>query len=270
MLPLKDHNPTYTVPLVTYALVAINTLVMLYVSLLSPTEQQVFTIRHGFIPARVAQLNRPPVENVEVPLVELVQLPTGQIARRVVGQVALPNNGTAVAASLLTCMFLHGGWMHLVGNMWFLWIFGNNIEDRLGHVLYVGFYLAGGLIATACHWFYNPASSVPVVGASGAVSTILGAYAVTYPRATVSTIVFFGFITIVEVPAIAWLLIWLGGQLASAVSAQDLGVAVWAHIGGFVAGAVLMPVLSKIVPARRGPAVRATSPHDFDTFEYYR
>lgn len=268
MLPLKDHNPTSTIPLVTYALVAINTLVMLYLSTLSQTDQQLFSIRHGFIPARVAQLNHPQVPDLEVPLIELVQLPSGRIGERQVGQVALPNSGVAVAASVLTCMFLHGGWMHLIGNMWFLWIFGNNIEDRLGHLLYLGFYLVGGLIATACHWFYDPASSIPVVGASGAVSTILGAYAVTYPRATVSTLVFFGFITIIEVPAIAWLLIWLGGQLASAFSQSDLGVAVWAHIGGFAAGALLMPVLSKIVPART--AAPRANPYDFDSSQQYR
>ncbi len=243
MLPLKDHNPTVRTPVVTYVLVAINSLVMLYISVLSPNAQQEFSIRHGFIPARIAQLGHPQ-ETLQVPVVELVMLPNGTPSRRVVDKVVLEYDPGAVALSALTCMFLHGGWMHLVGNMWFLFIFGNNIEDRLGPLLYLGFYLVGGLLATACHWAYNPQSIVPVIGASGAVSTILGAYAVTFPKATVSTLIFFGFITVIEVPAIAWLLIWLGGQLTDAFLARDLGVAVWAHIGGFAAGALLMPILS--------------------------
>ncbi len=241
MLPLKDHNPTILTPFVTYALVVINSLVMLYAAMLSPLEQQTFAIRHGFIPARIAQLDTPQAK-LEVDLMQLDD--NGQQAPKKVGQVVLNANPGAIILSVFTCMFLHGGWMHLIGNMWFLFIFGNNIEDRLGHWLYLGFYLVGGLLATACHWAYDPHSTMPVIGASGAVSTILGAYAVTFPKATVSTLIFFGFITIIEVPAILWLLIWLGGQLTDAFFARDLGVAVWAHIGGFAAGALLMPILS--------------------------
>ncbi len=243
MLPLKDHNPIFSTPFVTYALVAINTLLMLYLSMLSPLEQQAFDIRHGFIPARIAQVRNPNLK-VAVPVVEQVVLRNGQVGLRKVDEVAFQPDPLGIAVTLLTCMFLHGSWMHLAGNMWFLWIFGNNIEDRLGHVLYLGFYMVGGLLASACHWAYDPQSAVPVIGASGAVSTILGAYAVTYPKATVSTLVFFGFITIIEVPAILWLVFWLGGQLVDAFFQQDLGVAVWAHIGGFAAGAFLMPILS--------------------------
>ncbi len=243
MIPLKDHNPIFTTPLVTYALVAINIVVMLYLSMLSPLEQQAFDIRNGFVPARIAQLSNPNLK-VEVPIVEQVVLKNGQRGQRAVAKVAFQPDPVGIGITLLTCMFLHGGWMHLAGNMWFLWIFGNNIEDRLGHVLYLMFYLLGGLLASACHWAYDPQSAVPVIGASGAVSTILGAYAVTYPKATVSTLVFFGFITIIEVPAILWLLFWLGGQLVDAFFQRDLGVAVWAHIGGFAAGAFLMPILS--------------------------
>jgi membrane associated rhomboid family serine protease len=243
MLPLKDHNPTFHTPFVTYALVAINTLVMLWMSSMSPIEEQAFVIEHGFVPARIAQLSNPN-QKVEVPIVQEVMLPGGRVARQAVQTIALEASPAAVFLSAFTCMFLHGGWMHLAGNMWFLWIFGNNIEDRLGHGLYALFYLVGGLLATACHWANDPASVLPVVGASGAVSTILGAYAVTYPKATVSTLIFFGFITIVEIPALVWLGIWLVGQLFSAFQQADSGVAVWAHIGGFAAGAFLMPILS--------------------------
>jgi membrane associated rhomboid family serine protease len=247
MLPLKDHNPTFTTPFVTYALVVINSLVMLYQFTLPPLEQQAFSIRHGFIPARIAQLNHPQA-TLEVPVMQEAVLRNGQIVQEPIGKVVLAADTIAILFTAFTCMFLHGGLMHLVGNMWFLFIFGNNIEDRLGHALYLAFYLVGGLLATACHWAYDPSSSVPVIGASGAVSTILGAYAVTFPKATVSTLIFYGFITIIEVPAIVWLLIWLGGQLFSALQAQDLGVAVWAHIGGFAAGALLMPILSFAAP----------------------
>ncbi|REK15888.1 MAG: rhomboid family intramembrane serine protease [Planctomycetota bacterium] len=243
MLPLKDHNPIFSTPFVTYALVAINTAIMLYVSSLGSIEQQTFDIEHGFIPARVAQLSNPQ-QKVEVPIYQEVALQGGRVALKPVKKIELKPAAGAVLASLLSSMFIHGGWMHLAGNMWFLWIFGNNIEDRLGHALYALFYVVGGLLATACHWAYDPASMVPVIGASGAVSTILGAYAVTYPKATVSTLIFFGFITIVEIPALVWLAVWLGGQLVDAFFQKDLGVAVWAHIGGFAAGAFLMPILS--------------------------
>jgi membrane associated rhomboid family serine protease len=243
MFPLKDHNPTFTTPFVTYALVAINTLVWLWMVTLSPLEQQELVIEHGFIPARVAQLNNPQMK-LEVPIVEQVVGPNGQPQLKPIKTVKIEPMAGSVVASAFSCMFMHGGWMHLIGNMWFLFIFGNNIEDRLGHVTYLIFYLVGGLLATACHWAYDPASQMPVVGASGAVSTILGAYAVTYPRATVSTLIVFGFITVIEVPALLWLGIWLGGQLFDAFLQRDLGVAVWAHIGGFAAGALLMPILS--------------------------
>jgi membrane associated rhomboid family serine protease len=250
MFPLYDHNPTHTTPFVTYLLIALNTAVMVWMATLSPTDQQVAAVQHGFIPARIGQLSTP--EPVQVPIREPV-IGVDRFGRRVqmvkvVGNVVLPPSKTQVMLSILTTMFMHGGWMHLAGNMWFMWVFGNNVEDRLGHFLYLTFYLVGGLLATATHWAYDPLSMTPVVGASGAVSTILGAYAVTWPRATVSTVIFFGFITVVEVPALAWLGIWFGGQLLDAFANRDLGVAVWAHIGGFVAGAFLMPILSHGTP----------------------
>jgi membrane associated rhomboid family serine protease len=246
MLPLKDHNPTFSTPFVTYALVGINVLVMLMLGSMAPLAQQKFVVENGFIPARLAQL-ADPNQKVEVPIQEQVVQPNGKPALRDVGKVEFAAAPGAILLSLLTTMFIHGGWMHLAGNMWFLWIFGNNIEDRLGHVLYAVFYLVGGLMATGCHWAYDPHSMIPVVGASGAVSAVLGAYAVTYPKATVSTLVFFGFITIIEIPAVLWLIVWLAGQLLDASFQKDLGVAVWAHIGGFVAGAVAMPILSLAV-----------------------
>ena len=243
MFPLKDHNPTSRTPYVTILLIAINSLVMLWLASLAPLQRQQAVLEHGFIPARIGQLGDP--RPIEVQLVaEMPAAFPGQVRQQVVGKVVLPPVPTYILLSILTTMFMHGGWMHLVGNMWFLWIFGNNIEDRLGHLLYLGFYLVGGLLATACHWAYDPHSTMPVVGASGAVATILGAYAVTFPTAMVSTIIFFGFVTVVDIPALFWLGLWLVGQLADAFFNRDLGVAVWAHIGGFAAGALLMPILS--------------------------
>lgn len=244
MIPLKDHNPTTRTPYVTFLLIAINTAVMAWLASLPPLERQEEVLEHGFIPARIAQLSHPQV--LEVPVVMEVAARNGQFPpqRQIVKKIGLSPSAVAIFGSLLTTMFMHGGWMHLVGNMWFLWIFGNNVEDRLGPLLYFGFYFVGGLLATTCHWAYDPQSTMPVVGASGAVSTILGAYAVTWPKATVSTLIFFGFITIVEIPALLWLGFWFGGQLVDAFFNRDLGVAVWAHIGGFVAGAFLMPILS--------------------------
>jgi membrane associated rhomboid family serine protease len=246
MIPLYDHNPTQRTPYVTLLLIVVNTAVMVWLASLSEVDQQIAAIEHGFIPARIAQLSNH--RNLEVPVKEVVQVHDGfgrpQLAVRVVDKIDLAPSRSQTALSVLTTMFMHGGWMHLVGNMWFLWIFGNNVEDRLGHVLYMVFYLVGGLLATASHWAYDPSSTTPVIGASGAASTILGAYAVTWPKATVTTLVFFGFITTVEVPALVWLGIWFGGQLLDAFANRDLGVAVWAHIGGFVAGAILMPILS--------------------------
>ncbi|MCH8924469.1 MAG: rhomboid family intramembrane serine protease [Planctomycetes bacterium] len=244
MLPLKDHNPTFRTSFVTYGLVAINTLVMLWFGSLSPLAQQQFVIEHGFIPARIAQLSNP---NVPVKVhIEAEVVQNGRLVHRPIKTIELAPAAVPIFLTLLTSMFMHGGWIHLAGNMWFLWLFGNNIEDRLGHVLYLLFYLGGGLLATACHWAYDPGSMIPVVGASGAVSTILGAYAVTYPRATISTLVFFGIIMIIEIPALVWLAMWLGGQLLEAFFQRDSGVAVWAHIGGFAVGAILMPILSRV------------------------
>jgi membrane associated rhomboid family serine protease len=142
-----------------------------------------------------------------------------------------------------------------------LWLFGNNVEDRLGHVLFFCFYLLGGLLATACHWAYDPASTTPVIGASGAVSAVLGAYAVTWPHARVKTVVFLiVFVTVIEFPALLVLGFWFVTQLieaagllrlpmrGGAVIAEPASVAWWAHVGGFVAGLVLMPLLSAGAP----------------------
>jgi len=245
MFPLKDENPTRIVPWVTVLLVAVNLLAMVWLAMQPPPDGQLEVIRHGFVPARVAQLSDPNLV-VDVPLgpagPAAGNLPAGFPPAQAV--VRLPARPAQIFASTFTCMFLHGGWLHVLGNMWFLWIFGNNVEERLGHLLYLVFYLVGGMLATSCHWAYDPTSTMPVIGASGAVATVLGAYAVTWPAAKVRTLIFFGFFMIVDIPAVVWLGLWLIGQFVDAAFQADLGVAVWAHIGGFAAGAILMPIIT--------------------------
>jgi len=137
--------------------------------------------------------------------------------------------------------------MHLIGNMWFLWIFGNNIEDRLGIIAYILLYMLGGLLATATHWLTDPSSTTPVIGASGAVAAILGAYAITWPWARIHTLVFLlFFVTIVDVPALIVLGVWFLGQVVAGMQGMSQGVAIAAHIGGFVAGMLMMPVFRTV------------------------
>ncbi len=151
---------------------------------------------------------------------------------------------------LLTSMFLHGGWMHLGGNMLFLWVFGDNIEDAMGHGRFVVFYLLTGLIATVSHIVTQPASDVPLVGASGAIAGVLGGYLVLFPRARILSLVFLGyFVRVIELPAVVVLGVWFLIQIVQGLGAlADQGVAVvafWAHVGGFVAGMVLIRLFVK-------------------------
>lgn len=252
MFPLYDTNPHHRTPWFTLLIILINVGVMLWLS--QQPDQQVNRIyaTHGFVPKRIEQLADPKVV-VEVNLNP--QAPHAQHLQNVPQQqiVKLPADRGAIYQSMLTMMFLHGGWLHLLGNMWFLWIFGNNIEDRLGHIIFLCFYILGGLIALSVHWLTTPDSTIPVIGASGAVAAVLGAYAVTYPKAKVRTLVFlFIFITVVDLPALLLLGLWFASQLFAAVGAgmggMDGGVAWWAHVGGFVAGMLLMPLLALGAP----------------------
>lgn len=151
---------------------------------------------------------------------------------------------------LTTAMFLHGGWFHVLSNMLYLWIFGDNVEDRMGHFKYLVFYLLTGYIATIAHVFYTPASNVPLIGASGAIAGVLGAYLILYPHARVLTLVFiFIFIQIIPIPAVIFLGIWfvlqiLNGTASLSVQAAQ-SVAFWAHIGGFVSGMLLVKLFAR-------------------------
>ncbi len=142
--------------------------------------------------------------------------------------------------TFFSAMFLHGGPMHLIGNMWFLWLFGDNIEDRVGHVGFILFYLICGVGASAAHVFFTGPSQVPMVGASGAIAGVLGAYLVCFPRAKVLTVVPVFFLLFIRLPAFLFLLLWLAGQVLGVLSPGSGGIAWWAHIGGFALGAVLV------------------------------
>jgi membrane associated rhomboid family serine protease len=262
LFPFHDDNPTERTPVVTVALIVVNVGSFLWVWSLPPAKQQAVAYRYGFVPRWLKQLDDP--QPIEVVVDQKLVWHPRFGGKLIEETLSLTTKPSYVLLSLLTCMFLHGGWIHLIGNMWFLWIFGNNVEDRLGPVPFLLVYLLGGLLASGCHWLTGPNSGTPVIGASGAVSAVLGAYAITWPWARVHTLVFlFVFITFIDLPALLVLGIWFLGQLLEGTRALNLpitgGVAWWAHVGGFVAGMVLMPLFSAAVGAdRRHSSARAT------------
>jgi rhomboid family protein len=239
MFPLWDLNPHNRFPFVTVLIIAVNVAVLATQGL-GPSDDVVYN--YGFIPLRVSELHTG----------KPVVVKTKQLNRRgdvVPGQPrVLPAEPSQVYLTFLTTMFLHGGWLHLLFNMWMLWVFGNNVEDRLGHIMFFMFYMLGGLIGTASQWMFNPMSDVPVIGASGAVATVLGGYAITYPKAMVKTLVFVGIPLILNLPALVVLGFWFVVQMAEALGLHHglggVSVAFWAHIGGFLAGMLLMPLMS--------------------------
>ncbi len=222
MIPLRDINPNHhsRLPAVTLLLIAANALMFFY-ELSLGERLEGFVMSAAFVPARLFD-----------------------------GGGVSPGEWGPEMQSALLSMFLHGGWGHFLGNMLFLWIFGDNIEHRLGHVRFVLFYVLAGYAATFAHAFFNPASTVPAIGASGAISGVLGAYLFLHPKARIVTLFwFFIFIRFIEVPALVFLPIWFLLQVFSGVAslgapgAEGGGVAWFAHIGGFVAGPLLLLLL---------------------------
>jgi membrane associated rhomboid family serine protease len=260
MFPLHDDNPTSRPPVITIGIIAVNVLVFLSTLALPQGQLQELYYRRGFVPARIGQLKNP--QPIVVPIEEQAFDPFIQRPVKIQRHLKLEAIPQKILLSLVTCMFMHGGWMHLIGNMWFLWVFGNNVEDRLGSIPFLLFYLVGGLAATACHWLTGPGSTAPVIGASGAVAAVLGAYAITWPWARVHTLVILVvFITVIDLPALLVLGIWFLGQLLEAQKALNLGVdggvAWWAHVGGFLAGLVMMLALAGgSMPERRARRAR--------------
>jgi membrane associated rhomboid family serine protease len=244
MFPLYDTNPHHRVPWLTLIIIGINVAVMFWLGEKPDRQQMLVVAEYGFVPKRLQQLSDPKLV-VEVnldPVQENIPNPHGKQPAPAV--LKLPADRGTIILSAFTMMFLHGGWWHLVGNMWFLWIFGNNIEDRLGHLIYGAFYLLGGLAALACHCLTDANGVIPVIGASGAVAAVLGAYAITYPTAKVRTLVF---LFLADIPALIFLSLWFLQELAQAMGwlgGNEGGVAFWAHVGGFIAGIILMPLLA--------------------------
>lgn len=246
MFPYADNIPLRRTPIVTYVLIAINALVLFVMSGLPDQAGENIAYRHGFVPARIEQLIDGRPLQVAVPVVGRVPL-VGLVAGH--RALVLPPDPVEIVASIWTSMFMHGNLAHLLGNMWFLWLFGDNVEDRLGRGTFLLFYLLGGLAAVACQWAHDPTSTVPVIGASGAVAAVLGGYAITWPHARVRALVILVFfITRIELPAMIFLGGWFVLQLVEASQPNQFGmaggVAWWAHIGGFITGLLMMPLLA--------------------------
>jgi len=217
MIPFRDNIPSRTFPLINVSIIVANVLVFLYELSLSGRALDRLIAHYGVIPAAV------------------FAWPQSSLAL------------SAVAVPFFTSMFLHGGWLHLIGNMWYLWIFGDNVEDRFGHFAYLVFYVFCGIGAGIVHTVLNAETTVPSVGASGAIAGVLGAYVVSYPFARVLTLVpIFFFLQILEIPAVFLLLFWfvmqfLAGAESLAITGPHTGgVAWWAHVGGFIIGIVLV------------------------------
>lgn len=225
LFPYRDENPTFLTPYVTVSLIAANLAVWVVVQGMGSDARLAQTVCElGLTPGDL-----------------LHRLPVGY-QFMVTGGAVCEVAGGSSWYTLITSMFLHGGWLHVLGNMWFLWLFGNNVEDVMGHTRFLVFYLLGGLAAAAAQVAIDPSSAVPMVGASGAISAVMGAYVVLYPRVRVYTITWLVLIFRLTVPAWVMLGYWFALQLLGAGVDQVGGVAVWAHIGGFVAGAVLINV----------------------------
>ena len=218
MFPLRDENPSRSVPVITRVLIVFNAAAFVY-ELMLGHDLRIFMYTWGMVPARVTLALQYGEESIAAP-----------------------------GLTLLTSMFLHGGWLHLIGNMWYLWIFGDNVEDVLGPVRYLLFYFLCGIAAGATHVLLSPGSSVPTVGASGAIAGVLAGYASLFPHARVVTLIPLGFfLQVVELPAVALLVLWfviqgLSGFLSLGAPGAS-GVAWGAHVGGFLAGLVLVRVL---------------------------
>jgi membrane associated rhomboid family serine protease len=227
MIPIRDDNPTLNRSVVTYAIIALNVGVWVLVQGLGLSPALVRSLcQFGLVPGELLGTVTP---GTAVPL--------GQGLACVIEQ-------DAHWYTLITSMFMHGGWLHLIGNMWFLAVFGDNVEDVMGPWKFAAFYLVCGFAAAGAQMLSNPSSPVPMVGASGAIGGVMGAYAVMFPRAPVHMLVFFGFFfTRIVVPAVLMLGYWFLIQLLSGLVPSQAGVAFWAHVGGFAAGVVLVKLM---------------------------
>ncbi|MEJ2354099.1 MAG: rhomboid family intramembrane serine protease [Anaerolineales bacterium] len=217
MIPIRDTIRSYNFPVINWSIIVLNSLVFLYQLILPPAALQSFIRTFGMVPSHISLAN------------------------------------PASFATLFTNMFLHGGWFHIISNMWVLYIFGDNVEDRMGSGRYLVFYLLSGLAANLLQLFFSPGSDVPTIGASGAIAGVLGGYFLLFPRARVITLILlFIFPWFVEIPAVIFLGFWFVTQLFSGLSSLGTaagmemgGIAWWAHVGGFVFGLLLVRIFSR-------------------------
>ncbi len=228
MVPLKDDNPYEITPYITYSLIIANVLVFLYQLSLSPAALEAFFQTWAVVPRELT-------------------------ASFISGEFALSPQGVPEWVTLFSSQFLHGGFLHIISNMWFLWIFGNNVEDKLGHFKFLLFYLTCGALAALVQWFFTSGSAVPSLGASGAIAGVMGAYILRFPGVSILTLVPLGIILApIRIPAIFFLGFWFLQQALSSVASLQTtthpgmemgGIAYWAHASGFVFGAILGPLL---------------------------
>jgi membrane associated rhomboid family serine protease len=229
VIPYRDENETVRTPIVTFAIIGINALVWFLIQGAGMTDALLASVcDFGLIP--------------------------GELTRMAAAGTSVPVSDTMVCAvdaarqpsHIFTSMFLHGSWMHIIGNMWFLWLFGNNVEDSMGRGRFIVFYLLCGVAAAAAQVLAQPDSPVPMVGASGAISGVMGAYIVLYPKVRVYTLVPLLIIfTTLALPAWVILGYWILIQVFGGLSGQEGGVAFWAHVGGFIAGVVLVKLFAR-------------------------
>lgn len=226
MFPIRDDNPQFLLPYVTYTIVGLNVLSWVLVQGFGMEPQLSASIcNFGLIPG------------------ELLQTVSPQRQVELGPQLYCTLGESPDWLTVFSSMFMHGSWLHIIGNMWFLWIFGNNVEDAMGHVRFAIFYLLSGLAAAGLQMFADPDSAIPMVGASGAIGGVMGAYILFYPRVHVHLLIILGFFaTTIAVPAVFMLGYWFLLQLVSgfaSIDAEGGGVAFWAHVGGFAGGALL-------------------------------
>ncbi|MEX2131840.1 MAG: rhomboid family intramembrane serine protease [Pseudohongiellaceae bacterium] len=250
MIPIRDDNPHFLTPYTTIGLIVLNGLAWVFLQGMGTEPTLSGSVcRFALVPGDI-----------------LGSLPPGSYFQAGPEMECQIGSNTAWY-TLLTSMFMHGGWLHLLGNMWFLWIFGNNVEDSMGHLRFAVFYLLCGLAAAALQLFLTSDPGIPMVGASGAIGGVMGAYVLLYPRVRVHLLVFLGFfVTTFTVPAVFMLGYWFALQLLggfASVTAEGGGVAFWAHIGGFVAGAILIFIFRNPRLLDRHPyhGWRTASPH---------
>lgn len=222
MIPLKDDIPSRTIPFVTISIIVLNALVFIYEIMLGMPGGEGFVLRTAAIPYEITHFID-----------------------------AAPRSFVPLPFTLLTSIFVHGGLFHIAGNMLFLWVFGDNVEDSFGHFAFLVFYLVAGVIASLSHIMMDPSSTVPMIGASGAVAGILGAYFLMFPRAQVKTLVFLVFfVTVARIPAVVFLGFWFLLQILSSGTASG-GIAWYAHIGGFLFGILGALLLRPFIRRKR-------------------